>query len=129
MAKAGWRTGGSQKAFPPHLPPETEADRTPRGSLLACMTASREPSNQSFEVDREATVCFAGRRFFLLTSLCNRRHDQPWHRNIKGSVSTLCGTPASQRHREQDTPSQSRAGTRRPPLRATRKLSATAENE
>ena len=37
----------------------------PRGSLLACMTANREPSNQSFEVDREATVCSASRRFFL----------------------------------------------------------------
>ena len=36
-----------------------------RGSLLACMTANREPSNQSFEVDREATVCSASRRFFL----------------------------------------------------------------
>src|SRR5215831_5712601 len=59
-----WRT---PKAFPPHLPPETEADRTPRGSLLACMTASCEPSNQSFEVDREATVCYASRRFFLIT--------------------------------------------------------------
>jgi hypothetical protein len=29
------------------------------------MTANREPSNQSFEVDREATVCSASRRFFL----------------------------------------------------------------
>jgi hypothetical protein len=46
--------------------PETEADRTPRESSLACMTANREPSNQSFEIDREATVCFASRRFFLL---------------------------------------------------------------
>jgi hypothetical protein len=27
------------------------------------MTASREPSNQSFEFDREATVCSASRRF------------------------------------------------------------------
>src|SRR6516165_4384099 len=71
MAKAGWRTGGSQKAFPPHLPPETEADRTPRESLLACMTASREPSNQSFEVDREATVCYASRRFFLDCFWCD----------------------------------------------------------
>jgi hypothetical protein len=34
--------------------------------LLACMTANREPSNQSFEVDREATVCFASRRFLRL---------------------------------------------------------------
>jgi hypothetical protein len=32
------------------------------------MTASREPSNQSFEFDREATVCFASRRFFLMVS-------------------------------------------------------------
>jgi hypothetical protein len=30
---------------------------------LACMTANREPSNQSFEIDREATVCTASRRF------------------------------------------------------------------
>jgi len=29
------------------------------------MTASREQSSQSFEFDREATVCFASRRFFL----------------------------------------------------------------
>jgi hypothetical protein len=29
------------------------------------MPANGEPSNQSFEVDREATVCFANRRFFL----------------------------------------------------------------
>jgi hypothetical protein len=43
--------------FPPQSDPETEADRTPRESLLACMTANREPSNQSFEIDREATVC------------------------------------------------------------------------
>jgi hypothetical protein len=33
------------------------------------MTANREPSNQSFEVDREATVCFASRRFL---PLCGR---------------------------------------------------------
>jgi hypothetical protein len=43
--------------------PETEVDRTPRESLLACMTANSEPSNQSFEIDREATVCTASRRF------------------------------------------------------------------
>jgi integration host factor subunit beta len=30
------------------------------------MHVNREPSNQSFEIDREATVCFASRRFFLL---------------------------------------------------------------
>jgi hypothetical protein len=39
---------------------------TPRGSLLAFMSANREPSNQGFEVDREATVCFANRRFLLI---------------------------------------------------------------
>jgi len=41
--------------------------------LLACMTANSEPSNQSFEVDREATVCFASRRFFLGDGRCGRR--------------------------------------------------------
>jgi hypothetical protein len=34
---------------------------------LAFMSANREPSNQSFDVDREATVCLANRRFFLTT--------------------------------------------------------------
>jgi hypothetical protein len=33
------------------------------------MSANREPSNQSFEVDREATVCSASRRFFLRVAL------------------------------------------------------------
>ena len=61
-----WRT---PKGLPSASDPETEADRTPRGSLLACMTASCEPSNQSFEVDREATVCYASRRFFLIIPL------------------------------------------------------------
>jgi hypothetical protein len=32
------------------------------------MGANREPSNQSFEVDREATVCSTNRRFFLAVS-------------------------------------------------------------
>jgi hypothetical protein len=49
--------------------PETDADRTPRESSLACMTANREPSNQSFEIGREATVCTASRRFL---PLCGR---------------------------------------------------------
>src|SRR6266704_3386716 len=65
MKKAGladWRTSNG---LPSASDPETEADRTPRGSLLACMTANREPSNQSFETDREATVCTANRRFLL----------------------------------------------------------------
>jgi hypothetical protein len=52
--------------------PETGADRTPRESLLACMTANREPSNQSFEIDREATVCTASRRFL---PLCGRENN------------------------------------------------------
>jgi hypothetical protein len=68
------RSGGLadfKKVFPPPLHPETEADRTPRESLLACMTANREPSNQSFETDREATVCTASRRFLLVSGSGN----------------------------------------------------------
>jgi hypothetical protein len=53
----------TSNGLPSASDPETEADRTPRGSLLACMTANREPSNQGFEIDREATVCTASRRF------------------------------------------------------------------
>jgi hypothetical protein len=60
---ADWRTSNG---LPSASDPETEADRTPRESLLACMTANREPSNQSFETDREATVCTASRRFLPL---------------------------------------------------------------
>jgi hypothetical protein len=63
---ANWRTSNG---LPSASDPETEADRTPRESLLACMTANREPSNQSFETDREATVCTASRRFL---PLCGR---------------------------------------------------------
>jgi hypothetical protein len=65
MKKAGladWRT---LKAFPPHLTRKREQSGRQGNHLLACMTADSEPSNQSFEVDREATVCFASRRFFL----------------------------------------------------------------
>jgi hypothetical protein len=53
--------------------PVTEADRTPRGSLLACMTANHEPSNQSFEIDREATVCTASRRFLPFCGRVQKR--------------------------------------------------------
>jgi len=60
-----WRTGGLQEGLPSASDPETEADRTPREPLLACMPANREPSNQGFEIDREATVCTASRRFLL----------------------------------------------------------------
>ena len=65
MKKAGladWRTSNG---LPSASDPETVADRTPRESLLACMTADREPSNQSFETDREVAVCTASRRFLL----------------------------------------------------------------
>ena len=63
---ADWRTSNG---LPSASDPETEADRTPRESSLACMTANREPSSQSFEIDREATVCTASRRFL---PLCGR---------------------------------------------------------
>jgi hypothetical protein len=67
MKKAGLATGGLQKAFPPDLPRRTGKQIGRQGeSLLACMTANREPSNQSFEIDREATVCTASRRFLLI---------------------------------------------------------------
>jgi hypothetical protein len=66
MKKAGLADPLTPKGLPSASDPETEAERTPRESLLACMTANREPSNQSFETDREATVCLANRRFFLM---------------------------------------------------------------
>ena len=66
VGPADWRTSNG---LPSASDPETEADRTPRESSLACMTANREPSNQSFEIDREATVCTASRRFL---PLCGR---------------------------------------------------------
>jgi len=59
---ADWRTSNG---LPSASDPETEAELTPRESLLACMTANHEPSNQSFEIDREATVCNASRRFLF----------------------------------------------------------------
>src|SRR5215831_1148472 len=86
------------------------------------MTASREPSNQSFEVDREATVCFASRRFFLLVS-CAIDHrksilrTREWHRGydeinefermmvadgIRLAKCFLHITPAEQIHRFKD---------------------------
>ena len=63
MKKVGLADWQTSSGLPSASDPETEADRTPRESLLACMTANREPSNQSFETDREATVCTASRRF------------------------------------------------------------------
>jgi hypothetical protein len=65
MKKAGLADLRTSNGLPSASEPETEADRTPRESLLACMNANREPSNQSFEIDREAAVCSADRRFFL----------------------------------------------------------------
>jgi hypothetical protein len=70
MKKAGLATGGLQKAFPPDLPRRTGKQIGRQGeSLLACMTANREPSNQSFEVDREATVCLR-----TVASFCDDRY-------------------------------------------------------
>jgi hypothetical protein len=57
---AYWRT---PKSLPfPHWLPETDKQIGRQGTF---MTANREPSNQSFEIDREATVCSASRRFLL----------------------------------------------------------------
>jgi hypothetical protein len=64
MKKAGLADSQLQMVFPLICPAEP-ADRTPRESLLACMTANHELSNQSFEIDREATVCNASRRFLF----------------------------------------------------------------
>ena len=69
MKKVGLADWQTSNGLPSASDPETEADRTPRESSLACMTANREPSNQSFETDREATVCAASRRFL---PLCGR---------------------------------------------------------
>jgi hypothetical protein len=77
--------------FPLHLTPETGADRTPRESSLACMTANREPSNQSFEIDREATVCTASRRFL---PLCGRETTQRTARPVWFTRKELPGRAA-----------------------------------
>src|SRR5215471_15228440 len=66
MKKVGPADWCTSNGLPSASDPETESDRTPRESSLACMTANREPSNQSFEIDREATVCTASRRFLPL---------------------------------------------------------------
>jgi hypothetical protein len=44
-----WRTSGG---LPSASDPETEADRTPRESLLACMTANCEPRLREFAPTR-----------------------------------------------------------------------------
>jgi hypothetical protein len=62
-----WRT---PKGLPSGSAPQNGKQIGRQGeSLLACMTASREPSNQSFEVDREAAVCSANRRFLLFAPI------------------------------------------------------------
>jgi len=70
---ADWRTSSG---LPSASDPETEADRTPRESWLAGMTANREPSNRSFEIDREATGCTANRRFLPSGRFQGRRKTQ-----------------------------------------------------
>src|SRR5215472_1926374 len=72
MKKVGLADWQTSSGLPSASDPETEADRTPRESSLACMTANREPSNQSFETDREATVCTASRRFLPLYGVSGR---------------------------------------------------------
>jgi hypothetical protein len=54
------------------------------------MTANREPSNQGFETDREATVCAASRRFFRSAAerQANARHALVG-RFLFGSLSAL----------------------------------------
>jgi hypothetical protein len=76
MKKAGLADQRTSNGLPSASDPETEADRAPRESLLACMTANRGPSNQSFEIDREATVCTASRRFAVMRprDSANARH-------------------------------------------------------
>jgi hypothetical protein len=62
---ADWR---NPKGLPSDLPRKTVSRWDAKGIIVgvsACMTASREQSNQSFEIDRGATVCLANRRFFF----------------------------------------------------------------
>ena len=61
-----------------------------RGSLLACMTANREPSNQSFEVDREATVCLRA-----VASFCDDRYPARHGQRATGSLALLRETAQS----------------------------------
>ena len=58
-----WRT---PKGLPSDLPRRTVSRSDAKGIIVGVHAANREPSNQSFEVDREATVCLANRRFFLI---------------------------------------------------------------
>jgi hypothetical protein len=58
---ADWRTSNG---LPSASDPETEADRTPRGSLLACMTANREPRLIKALKRQGGDGLAANRRFF-----------------------------------------------------------------
>jgi len=58
---ADWRTSNG---LPSASDPETEADRTPRGSLLACMTANREPRLIKALKRQGGDGLAASRRFF-----------------------------------------------------------------
>jgi hypothetical protein len=68
------------------------------------MTANREPSNQSFETDREATVCTANRRFLLsfhFTGKPQKLSSRPNYRveylsgSIHGNLAANQGTQSS----------------------------------
>jgi len=64
---ADWRTSNG---LPSASDPETEADRTPRESLLACMTANREPRLI------KALKLTGGRRFTAVASCHSRERSQ-----------------------------------------------------
>ena len=66
MKKVGLADWRISNGLPSASEPETEADRTPRESLLAGMTANREPSNQGFEL--------TGRRRFALRAVASCRY-------------------------------------------------------
>jgi hypothetical protein len=83
-----WRT---PKGLPSGSDPQNGKQIRRQGeSLLACMTASREPSNQSFEIDREAAVCSANRRFFLIISCAIGLSDNLADRSIT-QITDLAG--------------------------------------
>src|SRR5262249_38372740 len=64
--KPVWRDSRTPEGLPQLCAGNGLTEFEARGSLLACMTASREPSNQSFEFDREAAVCSGNRRYFFI---------------------------------------------------------------
>src|SRR5215469_14975933 len=66
--KPVWRLANSKRPSHRICPGNGQADRTPRGSLLACMTASREQSNQGLEL--------TGRRRFALRAVASCSHTE-----------------------------------------------------